>query len=418
MKYKATAALTINKRRPSRTYLKKTGETRYPVQLRIIYKREARFHSLSEWLTQEEFETVTTKNPRKKQLRDVKTRIENELHKARQIIEKLDPFSFDAFNSAYTAQAGDINNVYDQFQRHIENKKKLNKLSTASSYDLTVKALKKVKKRLTFQEVTPEFLERFEKKLTGEGLSLSTIGIYARNLRAVYNDAISQGWITKTQYPFGKSKYRIPATKNFKRALEPDEIEKLYNYDVIPGTMEAFAKDMWFFSYVTNGLNINDIARLKYRDLQGDNIIFYRQKTFDATKENRQKIVASVTPVTRNIIEAWGNEDDYKDNYIFPILNHRMTAEKERTTIQQTVKNINRHLKRIGEELEIPTKLTTYVARHSFAMMMKRFGAGQDFISESLGHRDLKTTKKYLDSFINDKNREYINRLTDFNNSE
>ena len=45
--------------------------------------------------------------------------------------------------------------------------------------------------------------------------------------------------------------------------------------------------------------------------------------------------------------------------------------------------------------------LTTYVARHTFATVLKRSGVNIAIISESLGHSDLSTTQIYLDSFEN-----------------
>jgi len=41
----------------------------------------------------------------------------------------------------------------------------------------------------------------------------------------------------------------------------------------------------------------------------------------------------------------------------------------------------------------------THTARHSFASVLKRSGANIAYISESLGHSDLKTTENYLASF-------------------
>ena len=37
-----------------------------------------------------------------------------------------------------------------------------------------------------------------------------------------------------------------------------------------------------------------------------------------------------------------------------------------------------------------------------------------EFISESLGHSDLKTTENYLDSFENDMKKEFAAKLTAF----
>ena len=59
-------------------------------------------------------------------------------------------------------------------------------------------------------------------------------------------------------------------------------------------------------------------------------------------------------------------------------------------------------------------KVTTYTARHSCATVLKRSGAPIEYISESLGHKDLKTTENYLDSFEDEARKEYSKRLTEF----
>jgi len=53
----------------------------------------------------------------------------------------------------------------------------------------------------------------------------------------------------------------------------------------------------------------------------------------------------------------------------------------------------------LGKRLEINDHLTTYVARHSYATLLKFIGTSIEEISESLGHTNISTTKSYLDSF-------------------
>lgn len=53
--------------------------------------------------------------------------------------------------------------------------------------------------------------------------------------------------------------------------------------------------------------------------------------------------------------------------------------------------------------MEIEADMTTYVARHSFASILKNYGVNVSLISEMLGHTDLKTTQIYLDSFENEQ---------------
>ncbi len=72
-------------------------------------------------------------------------------------------------------------------------------------------------------------------------------------------------------------------------------------------------------------------------------------------------------------------------------------------------------MKKVGLELGCQTKLTTYVARHSFATVLKRSGASIPFISECLGHKDTKTTENYLDSFEHSMKESYQKQLLNFN---
>jgi len=46
--------------------------------------------------------------------------------------------------------------------------------------------------------------------------------------------------------------------------------------------------------------------------------------------------------------------------------------------------------------------------------LLKRFGAPIEFISESPGHKDIRTTENYLDSFEDDKRKEFAEKLSEF----
>ena len=60
---------------------------------------------------------------------------------------------------------------------------------------------------------------------------------------------------------------------------------------------------------------------------------------------------------------------------------------------------INKELKLLASELEIDADVTTYVARHSFASILKNTGVNIALISQALGHQDIKTTEIYLSKF-------------------
>jgi site-specific recombinase XerD len=70
-------------------------------------------------------------------------------------------------------------------------------------------------------------------------------------------------------------------------------------------------------------------------------------------------------------------------------------------------------MKYIGEQTGTG-KISTYTARHSYATVLKRAGSNIAFISESLGHSDLKTTQDYLASFEQSERAKNAAFLTSF----
>ncbi len=85
---------------------------------------------------------------------------------------------------------------------------------------------------------------------------------------------------------------------------------------------------------------------------------------------------------------------------MFPIFSelHQTEAQKK-FRIHKVMGKINKRLKIIGKELGIPIILTTYVARHSQATVMKRAGVSTAVIREIMGHSSERVTQIYLDSF-------------------
>lgn len=108
-------------------------------------------------------------------------------------------------------------------------------------------------------------------------------------------------------------------------------------------------------------------------------------------------------PDAMTILNKYMKKDAGAEDYIFPVLdrNIHITEQQQADRIQKVLKQVNRKLKIISKALNLKINLTTYVARHTFATVLKRSGVDIGIISESLGHSDLKTTQIYLDSFEN-----------------
>ncbi|KAA6331149.1 Tyrosine recombinase XerC [termite gut metagenome] len=207
---------------------------------------------------------------------------------------------------------------------------------------------------------------------------------------------MNAGIIKEAQYPFGKGKYEVPKGKGRKMALTLQQIKQIITYTDGAEATEHY-RDLWFFSYLCNGININDMLKLKYANIDNDEIHFYRSKTLHTSKEKKE-IEALLTLEMKQIIERWGNPDRSSSCFVFPFLTGNETPIEQKNRIKDITRRINKHMKKIGDSLGI-LGISTYTARHSFASVLKRSGANIAYISDSLGHTDLKTTENYLASF-------------------
>src|SRR5690606_684857 len=104
-------------------------------------------------------------------------------------------------------------NVNYYYHKKIEACFKRNAISTAKSYETALNALMKFhnKPNLNLYDVTVSWLDQFEKYyVEDEKRSLTTVGIYTKTLRTIFNDAIEDKAISIDVYPFGSRKYKIP----------------------------------------------------------------------------------------------------------------------------------------------------------------------------------------------------------------
>jgi len=394
----------------------------YPVKIRITFQRKQVYYPTRFDLTEDDFKKLFTPKPReeyKKILLEL-TSLEN---KAKSILDELkDNFNWKAFDAKFLKKQSEWGSVFSCFQDCIDTLKREGRIGTALSYENGLNSLKTYtedSKRLSFEDITADFLTNYENWMLQNGRSITTVGIYLRALRTVFNNAIADSIVSRDLYPFGKNGYQIPTGRNIKKALALADIGKIYHYQPEPGdNSEERARDFWLLSYFGNGINMKDIALLKFKNIQGDLIVFERAKTKRSRRANPTIITIPLTDEVKHIIEKWGNKKIHPEDYIFPILEKGCTPEREWELIHQFVKTVNKYMKRIAAALEFDRKVTTYVARHSFSTVLKRSGASTEFISEALGHADIKTTRNYLDSFENEQKKEIAKALTAFKKSD
>jgi len=246
----------------------------------------------------------------------------------------------------------------------------------------------------TFSHIDVSFCKRFEAWMRRKGNKDTTLSFQFRTLRAVYNRAILAKVVSKDKNPFVEYKLSNFNLKTKKRALSKDDIMRVLAYDCTgKSELRKLAHDLFSFSYLCGGISFVDIANLQAINLVNGRLIYKRQKTHGDIN----------LPLSA---QAMAIIDEYQDyqiqaEYLFPILNKRIhqTQMQKHNRVRKVCKQVNDELKAIGLDLHIEATITTYVARHSFATVLKKSGVNIGIISQALGHQDIQTTQIYLSKF-------------------
>lgn len=301
-------------------------------------------------------------------------------------------------------------NIEDYFNQQIHLMKQREKIGTASKYQYCLKLLKECNSvRMNFDQIDLPYLRRFESFLIRKGNKNNSIATKFSVLRAVYNKAFSEGLFDIKIDPFKLFKPGRFWEETRKRAITKEDIQKIRQINLKPDLSPyslSFARDIFLFSYYVAGINFRDIASLKNKDIMDNRLYYKRHKT-------GKELNYLIRPEVQEILSKYKSGTCNDEEYIFPILNTNRHKSQQQiyNRLQKILKEVNSNLREIGKMAGIDAYLTSYVARHTFATVLKRSGVSIEVISESLGHADITTTQIYLDSFENRQIDEALNNL-------
>lgn len=372
----------------------------FPVCLVVNYQGKRKFYRTGYTTTKEYYQKAL--NASRGQAKDDRLLWEKEERKANDILDRMPFFNWERFERLYKTD-GKIN-VISYFDSKIKLLYETNRAGTARSYHNAKISLTEFQKDINFDDITPEWLEKYETWMEEKGNSLTTTGIYLRNLRAIFNQAIKDGQIQREYYPFND--YIIPSEESHKEALNLSQLTKLKEYEPLPN--EKYYIGLWWFSFYGSGMNLKDIMNLKWTDLKDGRIEFYRQKTRRTRKAKMRKVSIPLDEFHDQFINEFGCIDQ---DYIFPLFNIETDYKRRHETVHQLNKMINKYIRKAAEKMEIETHITLYTARHTFASLLNEKNVPLSYIKEQLGHTDIRTTQKYLDSIDQEKEKEYRSYL-------
>lgn len=250
--------------------------------------------------------------------------------------------------------------------------------------------LKRHRSSLTFCDITPEFLIKYEQYLREHhGNCTNTVSKDMKFLRKVFNDAIRADVIGLEANPFGR--YQIKQEKTHRDYLTEEELLRVQDCDVSAGKKLALHRDMFIFAAYTGGLRISDVLQLRWSNFDGSHLHIVIAKT-------GAQVSIKVPNKGLNVISRYKSERSNKDIFIFPMLRPTLNINDPvalDAAITSATTRINKNLKTLANMAGIEKRLSFHISRHSFAVLALRKGISIDKVSKLMAHSAIRETQTY-----------------------
>lgn len=272
--------------------------------------------------------------------------------------------------------------------RHVH--KRPRPAKTVESFEITAKKVKAFDKNadtLLVDDITEEWLWKFETWMQGKELATNTRAIQMENLRAVINYSNSIGLSTNLVF----KRWKIKREESKKRALPFDELVKIWNYTA-ETPYEQLCIDIFKLQVCLCGINMIDLFSLTEKNIVGDRLEYTRTKTGVKVSIKLEPEALALINLHRGRTHLLCLADQCKDHKTF-------------------LDRYNRRLKLIGpttyEGHSIVKReplwpyLSSYYSRHTPATLLARMGCPINVIGMGVGHAVDKrnTTLIYIDPY-------------------
>lgn len=225
------------------------------------------------------------------------------------------------------------------------------------------------KGKLNYGELTPGFLEEYQKFLKKKNNAPNSISTRLKHIKKFVNLAIERG--IKIKDPF--KNFKINKVMGNYTYLTKDELQKMLNY-YVHQTMPIWYKrtlQRFLFSAYTGGIRVSDIRKLTREHINNDIISFIPQKT----KRFVKTVHIRMGGISKMLISH------SEESLFLGIISEQ---------------KMNKYLKEICEALEIKKKISFHAARHTFGTNFIKAGGNVVVLKKIMGHAKVETTMIYV----------------------
>lgn len=263
-----------------------------------------------------------------------------------------------------------------------------------------------------FRLITRDRLRLYEQHLYENGLKPNTVSTYMRMLRSIYNRGVESGSAPYIHRLFHEVYTGVDVRQ--KKALAVSDLRKLL-YDDPKSERLRRTQSIAALMFQFCGMSFADFAHLEKSAIEQNLLRYNRVKT------KTPMSVEILETAQEMMVELRNNRTSHPDcpDYLFDILrgDKKRKDEKTHREYQSALRQFNNRLKDLARALNISSPVTSYTLRHSWATTAKYRGVSIEMISESLGHKSVKTTQIYLKGFelkerteVNKGNLSYVRK--------
>lgn len=295
-------------------------------------------------------------------------------------------------------EKGFVEGIRDYITRLMAEKR----FSTAKSYQDALNSFVRYSgtERIPYVDITKENIRGYEAYLLDKGCLRNTVSTYMRRLRCIYNKAVE-----RDEADYIPNLFRGVFTgveSKCKKSLSIEEQHRLMTVEVddIELRRTQLATCL-MFQY--GGMSFVDFVHLKAKNIKDGILEYIRQKTGTSM---RIEVLDTAELMRMELV----SKDPEAAGYMYPFLSGKKEGAEAYAEYKTALARFNRNLKALGKLAGIPSNVTSYTIRHSFAMALKVRNVPIEIISELLGHKSIKTTQIYLRSFS-------LERLTEVNSA-
>lgn len=369
----------------------KTDNDKYALKL-SIYHKSTILIALDATITEEQWNGVEViNNPNRKNINDY---LQTRLTKAQNIIYELKATGrlslmsdvelrshiMSEFGGLLSSKKKDSQLFIDHYNSYISN---LTKKNTVTTFRNTLNKIEQFSdiSKLRYEDMTISWMKDFDVFMMKGKLAVNSRGVYFRNLRALFNDAIDRDFISQNLYPFRR--FKIPKEATAKRSLSIEELKILRDYKC-EEYLDKY-RDIFMLIFYLRGINIVDLANVT--EITNGRIEYRRSKTGKLYSIEVLHEAIKIIDKYKGEIKLLSMFDSRVDYRTFAIRMNRELKKIGITTIgKKGAKTI----------ISAFPSLSSYWARHTWATIAAGLDIPKETIAAALGHGGNTVTDIYI----------------------